>query len=129
VRFLLAVLVVASLALVTMHPWWCVSTRDEAHGQPWAPRELLQDHIETGYKKQIERLLTGLFEGYLTRPGNEKEEDEKFRRGLRVARRARERAIDMIMREPWSVVTPLPERPLPKRPSDAPRWDGPANTR
>ena len=106
-------LAAVAVALVLISLTWC--RRDAAEGQPWAPRDMLWNHIQTGYQKQVERLYALLYEGYLTRPGHEPDADEKFKRGLRVARRARDRAIDMLLREPWEVVTPLPDPP-PRRP-------------
>ena len=84
-----------------------------AHGQlPLTPRAMTQyDLVNAAYGKQIERIWTYLYEGYITRPGHEKDEDEKFRRGLRIARIARERAQAIIFDEPWQVVTPIPGEP------------------
>lgn len=82
----------------------------QASGQlPLTPRMLTHfDQIQAAHAKQIERLWTVLYEGYLTRPGHERDEDEKFMRGLRTARIVRERAQTLIFEEPWRAVTPIP---------------------
>jgi hypothetical protein len=74
---------------------------------PKPPFPAVEEHLAIAYGRQIERLYGLLYEGYITRPGNEAEEDEKFMRGLRIARVSRDRARLMYLAEPWHVVTPV----------------------
>lgn len=74
---------------------------------PTPPFPQVEDHLRIAYGRQIERLYGLLYEGYLTRPGREKEEDEKFMRGLRMARVARDRAKLIYMLEPWHTFGPV----------------------
>ena len=85
---------------------------------PFPTQEQL--NINAGHAKAVEHLYKMLYEGYLTRPGYEREEDEKFMRGLRAARVARQRAQTLLYLEPWHLITPIPgQDPGPTTPPTA----------